>query len=284
VDDDGNIFAAMRDDGYDGLIRINEKENIVEHLGHTRGGNAVTIDRETGIVTLPADSPPTQFHDCYPSEGWAVRSRDMKLSFTIDGGNAGEGRYKHAMAFCPWDGKVYTRFRSGDIAKIDPKTYITDWVCRTPFGDGFGLAFHPEHPTLLYMTLIEQSGINSHSVCVVDVSADPENAFRQLSGTNPAGGFRDGKLENALFNAPCQLYFDDDGTCYIADRGNHCIRKITPENMVETVVGVPKKAGFRDGNADEALFNQPFGIGVARDGTVYVADWGNLRVRKLTIE
>jgi hypothetical protein len=54
--------------------------------------------------------------------------------------------------------------------------------------------------------------------------------------------------------------------------------------MVETVVGIPGKAGFKDGNADEALFNQPWGIGVAKDGTVYVADYSNGRVRKLAIE
>jgi hypothetical protein len=282
VDDDDNIFVSMRGnghDGYSGIIRINEKENIVEHLGYTAVGNALTVNRETGVITVPGDTQLAIFHDCYPEEGWGVRTRYMKFSFTIDGNN----NFKHAMASCPWDGKVYTRFRNGDVARIDPKTYITDWVCRTPAGDGYGLAFHPKHPTLLYMTLIDQSGINSHSVCVVDV-ADPENSFRQLSGTNPAGGFRDGKLENALFRNPCQLYFDDDGNCYIADRNNYCIRKITPENMVETVVGIPGKQGFKDGNADEALFDHPWGIGVGRDGTVYVADWGNYRVRKLTIE
>jgi DNA-binding beta-propeller fold protein YncE len=283
VDDDGNIFAAMRDDGYEGLIRINEQENIVEHLGNTTMGNGVTIDRATGVVTLPGDHPPAVFHDAYPAEGWVVRTRYLRLSFTIDGGNAGPGNTKHAMAFCPWDGKVYTRFRSGDIAKIDPDSYRADWVYRTQFGDCLGLAFHPKHPSLLYMTFVDENGTYAHSVCVIDV-ADPENSFRQLSALNPAGGFRDGKLENAEFRNPCQIYFDDDGNCYIADRDNHCIRRITPENMVETVVGIPGKADFKDGNADEALFNQPWGIGVARDGTVYVADWGNARIRKLTIE
>ena len=53
--------------------------------------------------------------------------------------------------------------------------------------------------------------------------------------------------------------------------------------MVETVLGVPGTAGYKDGSKKEALFNKPTGIGIGKDGSVYVADWGNFRVRKLTI-
>jgi hypothetical protein len=284
VDDDNNLFVVQRSDGLEGLIRVNEKENVVVKLGEgMRNCNAITVDKQTGIVTLPADQPPEIFYDANPAEGWAVRTRNLKLNFQITGGNTGDGRYKHAMAFCPWDGKVYVRYRSGDIAKIDPKTYQTERIYTTTFGDVYGLAFHPHYPSLLYMAMGSECGANAHSICVIDVSR-PENSFQQLSAPNTSGGFRDGKLENAQFRYPSQLYFDDDGNCYIADRDNHCIRRITPENMVETVVGIPGKAGFKDGNADEALFNQPWGIGVAKDGTVYVADYNNSRVRKLAIE
>jgi DNA-binding beta-propeller fold protein YncE len=283
VDNDDNLFIVQRDDGFGGLIRINEKENIVVKLGEVDTPNAITIDKETGMLTIPADQPPEIFYDSNPVEGWAVRTRNIKLKFDITGGNTGDGRYKHAMAFCPWDGKVYLRYRSGDIAKIDPKTYQTERVYTTTFGDVYGLAFHPNHPTLLYMSMGSECGANAHSICMIDVSR-PEDSFQQLSAPNTSGGFRDGKLENAQFRYPCQLYFDNDGNCYIADRDNHCIRRITPDNMVETVVGIPGTANFKDGNAEEALFNQPWGIGVAKDGTVYVADWGNGRVRKLAIE
>lgn len=284
VDNDNNLFVVQRSDGLDGLIRVNENENIVVKLGEGMNAcNAITVDKQTGIVTLPADQPPEIFYDANPAEGWAVRTRNLKLDFAITGGNTGDGRYKHAMAFCPWDGKVYVRYRSGDIAKIDPKTYKTEKIYTTTFGDVYGLAFHPQYPSLLYLAMGSECGANAHSVCVIDVS-DPENSFRQLSATNTSGGFRDGKLENAQFRYPCQLYFDDDGNCYIADRDNHCVRRITPDNMVETVVGIPGKSGYKDGNPDEALFDQPWGIGVAKDGTVYVADYNNGRVRKLAIE
>jgi hypothetical protein len=284
VDNDNNLFVIQRSDGLEGLIRISEEENTVTLLGENlRESNAITVDKQTGIVTFPADQPPEIFFDANPQEGWAVRTRNLKLNFEITGGNTGDGRYKHAMAFCPWDGKVYVRYRSGDIAKIDPKTYEADRIYTTVFGDVYGLAFHPKHPTLLYLAMGDECGINANSICVIDVS-DPENSFRQLSAPNRSGGFRDGKLENAQFRYPCQLYFDPDGYCYIADRYNHCIRRITPDNMVETVVGIPGTWGFKDGSPEEALFNQPWGIGVANDGTVYVADYDNARIRKLAIE
>jgi outer membrane protein assembly factor BamB len=54
--------------------------------------------------------------------------------------------------------------------------------------------------------------------------------------------------------------------------------------MVETVVGIPGTYGWKDGTKDEALFYTPRGITVGADGTVYVGDWNNARIRKLAIE
>ena len=70
---------------------------------------------------------------------------------------------------------------------------------------------------------------------------------------------------------------------YIADSGNHCIRRITTDGMVETVLGMPGTAGWKDGGKEEALFNEPSGLGISSDGTLYVADFGNRRIRKLSI-
>lgn len=284
VDNEDNIFAVQLDNGTSGLIRINEEENIVQLLqSGLSQPNALCVDKVNGIVTAPADQLVQVYYNADPREGWAVRTRNMKLNREITGGNTGSGRSKHAMAACEWDGKVYVRYRSGDIAKIDPKTYEAEIIYTTVFGDGLGLAFHPHHPTLLYLAMSSECGENANSICVIDVS-DPQNSFRQLSAPNASGGFRDGKLENAQFRFPCQIYFDPEGYLYIADRDNHCIRRITPDNVVETVVGMPGTAGFKDGNKDEALFNKPWGIGVKKDGTVYVADHVNGRIRKLAIE
>jgi DNA-binding beta-propeller fold protein YncE len=135
---------------------------------------------------------------------------------------------------------------------------------------------------MLYVARWGDAGVVANSICSLDIT-DPEGTFRKLSGTT-SGGHRDGELALSQFRNPCQIFFDLDGNLYIADSGNHCIRKITTENMVETVVGIPGQAGWKDGGKEDALFNTPRGLAVSADGTVYVGDYGNSRIRKLAIE
>ena len=71
---------------------------------------------------------------------------------------------------------------------------------------------------------------------------------------------------------------------YVADTGNFAIRKIAPLDdtaIVSTVVGGPPKKGSADGVAGAASFNHPSALAVAFDGTVYVADSGNGRMRRI---
>ena len=83
------------------------------------------------------------------------------------------------------------------------------------------------------------------------------------------------KLENAQFRRPFQMFCDVDGNIHIADSDNHCIRRVIIDKdnyrtgTVETVLGMPRTAGWQDGTEDEALFNAPRGIGIAEDGTPF---------------
>jgi sugar lactone lactonase YvrE len=94
------------------------------------------------------------------------------------------------------------------------------------------------------------------------------------------GAHADGPAARARFNQPNSLDVADDGTVWVADTGNHCIRKIQG-GKVSTVSGKPKQPGYYDGPVDEALFNQPQTISLAKDGSLYVVDLGNYRVRQL---
>ena len=296
VDAEDNIFVAQRGDGMNGIIRVNEAENVVSLIqSNLNTPNALCVDMETGVIMVPADEPTNVFYTSDPREGWAVRTRNLR--FTDNTGTQIEGtsgRYKHAMAFCEADGYIYTRFRSGHIVRIHPQTYEANCITKdingssvasTTFGDVYGLCFHPHHPEMLYMAFHSECGDMAHAIYSIDVTApEPANTLKRLSGPGMSGGFRDGKLEEAQFRNPRKMYFDPDGVLYIADYDNHCIRRVTPDNMVETVVGVHGTSGYKDGNKDEALFNHPWGLGVSRDGTVYVADNDNRRIRKLAVE
>jgi DNA-binding beta-propeller fold protein YncE len=236
----------------------------------------------TGVVTFPSDRIRNLFWTFDPKESWAFRLRYMKFKeSTIPlPGDA----WKKSTASCAYDGYFYTHYQNGHLVKIDPKTYETEIIYMTPSrGDCYGMAFHPKQPKMLYMAFWSDAGSVANSICSLDIT-DPAGTFTKLSGAIN-GSHRDGELSVAQFNKPCQIFFDSDGNLYIADSGNHCIRKLNTEtNMVETVVGIPRVTGDTDGGKDEARFNEPRGIAVAPDGTVYVGDHGNARIRKLAIE
>ncbi|HEY9284294.1 MAG TPA: hypothetical protein VIP46_12640, partial [Pyrinomonadaceae bacterium] len=107
----------------------------------------------------------------------------------------------------------------------------------------------------------------------------PEGAVSTLAGG--AEGFADGAGAAASFNTPSAIAVDQDGNIYAADTGNNRIRKVTPEGAVSTLAGDGAR-GYRDGPAASARFDAPVGVAVGKDGTVFVADTYNDRVRAVT--
>jgi DNA-binding beta-propeller fold protein YncE len=75
-------------------------------------------------------------------------------------------------------------------------------------------------------------------------------------------GYDDGPALDARFHTPSGVAVGDDGALYVADTGNHRIRRIGADGRVTTVAGngVP---GLRDGHGREAQFNGPIGIAIA---------------------
>jgi uncharacterized repeat protein (TIGR01451 family) len=91
-----------------------------------------------------------------------------------------------------------------------------------------------------------------------------------------------GPATSASLNAPAQLSWGS-GFLYVADAGNHVIRRIdTTANTIAFVAGGPNTPAFADGPAASARFNNPNGVAVSGGGQVYVADTNNNRVRLIT--
>jgi hypothetical protein len=106
-----------------------------------------------------------------------------------------------------------------------------------------------------------------------------------IAGTRVAG-FSDGpggENGTATFNLPRGIRYDANENLYVADTGNHAIRKIDTNGNVTTVAGIGS-AGFADGTGGRkgtASFNAPEALTVDNIGNVYVADTGNHAIRKI---
>ena len=103
-----------------------------------------------------------------------------------------------------------------------------------------------------------------------------------LAGTAGQSGFTDGTGSAARFNLPIGVSVDTAGNVFVADNGNHTIRKVTSAGVVTTLAGSAGQIGSTDGTGSAARFNQPYGVSVDTAGNVFVADAGNHRIRKVT--
>lgn len=120
---------------------------------------------------------------------------------------------------------------------------------------------------------------------------DTDDVVHRVAGTAPVDGVAqtghagDGgsALEATLYN-PVDLAFDSDGSLYVSDVYNHCVRRIDPDGVIHTAVGVCGTAGYDGdgGPATEATLKRPYGIEIAGD-VLYVSDTGNHVIRSVQL-
>lgn len=103
----------------------------------------------------------------------------------------------------------------------------------------------------------------------------PDGRIETVAGQGE--GRVDGPALQASFNTPSGIAADAQGNLYVADTGNHAIRRISTDGQVTTLAG--GQQGFADGPAAQARFDGPMGIAVDAQGQVYVADTWNDRIR-----
>jgi sugar lactone lactonase YvrE len=107
----------------------------------------------------------------------------------------------------------------------------------------------------------------------------PDGTGHVLAGSGEAK-FSDGWGDSAHFNLPFGIAVDAQENIYVADQGNHRIRKIMRTGQVVTFAGTGA-AGFREGAAAQAQFNYPSGLAFLPDGSLLVADSWNHRLRRI---
>jgi DNA-binding beta-propeller fold protein YncE len=103
-----------------------------------------------------------------------------------------------------------------------------------------------------------------------------------VAGNGEAGfAGEGGPAVDAQLNNPTDIDLASDGTLYIADTQNSCVRAVSPEGIITTAAGICGQRGFEGegGDPTAALLDRPYGIELDRDDNLYVVDTYNHRIR-----
>ncbi len=199
-------------------------------------------------------------------------------------GSAARFRRPRAIV-CDASGNVFaTDSQSHTIRKITPGgevTTIAGWPNISGSTDGLGAAARFSSPEGI---AVDDSG----NLYVADAAnhtirkITPAGLVSTIAGVAGNLGSNDGAGNAARFSSPRGIAADRAGNLYVADTGNHTIRKITSTGSVTTVAGLSGSSGSTDGVATTARFNGPAGITVDASGFLYVADSNNSTIRKIS--
>ncbi len=113
----------------------------------------------------------------------------------------------------------------------------------------------------------------------------PDGIMHTAAGTGRGGYSGDGgPADSAQLRNPCGVAIAGDGSLYIADSLNHCVRRVDGDGVITTVAGIGGVKGNsgNGGPATEALLNTPHDVALGSDGALYIADTYNYSIRKVS--
>jgi len=181
-------------------------------------------------------------------------------------------------------GNVYVADAANDeIRKVTPAGVVTTLAGaagQNGSADGKGSAAQFNYP--------EGVAVNkAGTVFVADAGNDtirkitPAGVVTTLVGAAGQNGSANGTGSAAQFNGPAGVAVDSAGEVFVADSGNDTVREVTSAGVVTTLAGAPSQ-GSADGEGGAAHFDTPCGVTADSAGNVYVADFNNSLIRKIT--
>ncbi|MDE2432882.1 MAG: hypothetical protein KGN37_08530 [Burkholderiales bacterium] len=296
ADSDGNVYVV---ESYNNTIRKITPAGDVSTLAGTYGvqgiadgsGSAARFNFPLGIATdtvgnvYVADTFNNTIRKITPAGVVSTLAGIAGVAYSGDGIGTSATFNNPAAVATDNLGDVYVAdSRNHTIRKITPSGLVSTLAGRASAqgsADGSGSAARFTYPM----------GIATDSTGNVYVADSGNNTIRMitpagvvstLAGTAGVQGSADGNRAAASFNAPRHIATDSLGNVYVADSGNNTIRMITPAGVVSTLAGTAGAQGSADGNGAAASFFNPYGTTTDRAGNVYVADYSNRTIRKIT--
>ena len=183
-------------------------------------------------------------------------------------------------------GNVYVADKSNNlIRKITSAGVVTTFAGSGSLGNtnGTGTAAKFASPTGLAIDAndnIYVTDYSNHSIRKI-TSSSVVTTLAGPVGTTGTWGTTNGTGTSARFNYPYHVVIDSDENLYVSDYNNHKIRKITSSGVVTTYAG-SGSAGSANGIGTAATFDNPKGLAIDANDNIYVADFDNHIIRKIT--
>ena len=255
-------------------------------------GSDARFNHPVGLAVAPnglvfvADEGNQRIRQIDPASGMVITLAGNATAGFADGvGSAARFNFPQGLAVAA-SGVLYVADGGNHrIRQFDPLTgAVTTLAGSTQgFADGVGSAAQFDFP----------SGVAVASSGTVYVTDRRNHRIRQVDPgttevTTIAGGTRgekDGIGSAASFDNPIGVAFTSSGALFIAQSNGGLIRRLDLGTAdVTTVAGNRFATGYQDGIGEKASFLGPGGLAVAADGTLYVADQFNHRIRKVQLE
>jgi sugar lactone lactonase YvrE len=296
VDVAGNVYVT---DAFNNRIRkitpqgepstlAGGKEGFADGVGNNARFKipaGIVIDKAGNLYV--ADSNNDRIRKITPS-GEVSTFAGSEYGFTDGVGSNAKFRLPIDIAIDKADNLYVADSENNSIRKITPAGEVSTLAgSEQGFADDVGTAAQFKGP----------AGIAVDAVGNIYVADSGNNRIRKITSMGEVStlagseeGFADGVGAAAKFNHPRGIVIDAWNNLYVTDSNNHRIRKITSKGDVSTfagggvagrrISGIPD--AFADGPGSVARFFDPHGIAIDIEGNLYVADYGNYRIRKIT--